>query len=90
LVKEALAAPKLVPAGWISGYRVAMAVRRQNSNKQHAARSARRGFRPDRPSVNSLFVVASRDSPPPVRRPYNERAGPWHEWQDVQYSETRR
>jgi len=26
-----------------------MAVRRQNSNKQHAARFARRGFRPDRP-----------------------------------------
>ena len=59
LVKEALAAPQLVPAGSVSGYRVAMAVRRQNSNKQHAARFAPPRVSPGHaaPSIRSLWSL---------------------------------
>lgn len=67
LVKEALAAPDwcrpaeypVTALPWRSGGKTL--------KSSTPPDSPRRGFRPDRPSVNSLFVVALRDSPPPAR-----------------------
>jgi len=66
LVKEALAAPDwcrpaehpVTALSWRSGGKTL-----KSSTPPDLPR---RGFRPERPSVNSLFVVASRDSPPPA------------------------